>query len=169
MISYCVTLMWLSLKLAFMDFDLWPHWCLKQVTYGCRPLHFLTQVFFKFCFKCSFWPFYGFIDRIAGEVAGNRMRERGRDTQQRAPGWKSNPGPLQRGQSLCTWDARSTNWAKRRPNARLFKNIGISLAWECLKQSSSYKVNSVLIIWRQSTRKDTSWHFSIAAGFDDTL
>lgn len=30
------------------------------------------------------------------------MRERrGRDTQQRAPGRDSNPGPLQRGQSLC--------------------------------------------------------------------
>ena len=33
------------------------------------------------------------------------MRERGSDTQQSDPGRESNPGPLQRGQSLGTWDA----------------------------------------------------------------
>ena len=36
-------------------------------------------------------------------------RERG-DTQQRAPGRDSTWGPLQWRQSLCTCDARSTNW-----------------------------------------------------------
>ena len=41
--------------------------------------------------------------------------ERGSDTQQRTPGWDSNPELLQQGQSLCTWDAYSTNWAKLHP------------------------------------------------------
>ena len=44
---------------------------------------------------------YGF-DRKQDE------RERGSDSQQRAPGRDSNPGPLQRGQSLCTWDTLPT-------------------------------------------------------------
>lgn len=35
----------------------------------------------------------------------NRVRERGTYMQQRAPVQDSNPGPLQRGQSLCIWDA----------------------------------------------------------------
>ena len=37
------------------------------------------------------------------------------DTQQGAPGWDSNLGPLQRGHSLCTWNACSTNWANGSP------------------------------------------------------
>ena len=44
-----------------------------------------------------------------------RWQEGGGDMQQRVPGLDSNMGPLQRGQSLCTWDARSTNWANVRP------------------------------------------------------
>ena len=61
-------------------------------------------------FKVFFWPFYGFIDSTAKYMTGIRERERAIDTQQRHPGWESNPGPLQ---SLSTWDARSTNRAKR--------------------------------------------------------
>ena len=55
-----------------------------------------------------FFAFYGFTDRPAEKVTGNRMRERGRDTQQRAPGQESN---------LCTWDTCSTKPAKRHPNS----------------------------------------------------
>ena len=39
----------------------------------------------------------------------------GHDTQIRDLGWESKPGPLQRGQSFCTWEARSTHIAIRRP------------------------------------------------------
>ena len=64
------------------------------------------------CFSNFFVPLYCFLDTIAEEMTGNRMREGGSHRQQRAPGQDSNPGPLQRGQSLCTQDACSTNWAK---------------------------------------------------------
>ena len=45
------------------------------------------------------------------DTIGNRLRERGSDMQQRAPGRDSNLGLLQWGQSLCTWDACSTDGA----------------------------------------------------------
>ena len=63
-----------------------------------------VDVFFGWLVVCLyiFWPFYGFIDRTAEDMTGNRDRERGSDTQQRDPGWELNPGPLQR---LGTWDA----------------------------------------------------------------
>ena len=39
-------------------------------------------------------------------MCNRKQDERGgSDTQQRAPGRESNPGPLQQGQSLCMWDA----------------------------------------------------------------
>ena len=63
-------------------------------------------------FNYFFGPLYGFIDRTAEDTTGNRIRERGSDPQQRAPGQDSNLGLLQRGRS---GDARSTNWAQRRP------------------------------------------------------
>ena len=68
----------------------------------------LVKCFFK---KMSFFlniylAVYGFIDRSAEDMIGNRERERGSDTQQRDPGLESNPGLLQ---SLGTWGARSTN------------------------------------------------------------
>ena len=69
-----------------------------------------------------FGAFLSIIQRTAEATTGIRVRERGSDTQQRASGWNSNPGPLQRGQSLCTWDARSTNWAKRRSECRIIFN-----------------------------------------------
>ena len=59
-----------------------------------------------FCFL-FFWPF-GLIDRASEVVTRDRMRDKGSDTQQRAPVQNSNPDPLQQGQSLCTWDAHST-------------------------------------------------------------
>ena len=43
--------------------------------------------------------FFGFIDRTVEDMTGNRSRERGSGT-----GQESNPGPLQRGQGLCTGD-----------------------------------------------------------------
>ena len=46
----------------------------------------------------------------------------GSDKQQRAPSRDSNLGPLQRGQSLCTWDTCSIHWAKQRPLIALFCN-----------------------------------------------
>ena len=46
-----------------------------------------------------FLAFRGFIDSTVEEVTGNGVRERGSDTQQRDPGWETNPGPLQRGQA----------------------------------------------------------------------
>ena len=70
-----------------------------------------TQLFFLLFFLYIFFlAFYGFIDRSAEDMTGNRERERerGSDTQQR----DSNPGPLQ---SLGTWGTCSTNWAKWRP------------------------------------------------------
>ena len=39
-----------------------------------------------------FWPFGGFIDRTAQDMIGNRMRERGRDTRQRASRQGLEPG-----------------------------------------------------------------------------
>ena len=80
-----------------------------------------------------FWPLYGFIDSSAEEMTENRMRERGSDRQQRAPGRDSNPGPLQRGQSICTLDACPTNCAKQCPlclfvfNTLLFIKLCINL------------------------------------------
>ena len=71
-------------------------------------------------FFLVFWPLYGFVDSSAEDVTGNRIRERGSNTQQRAPGWESNPAPLQQGQCLCTWDACSTHWAKQCPLFCLF-------------------------------------------------
>ena len=68
-------------------------WLFKEAT---RNFHFALMLFGG--------RFYGFIDRTASEMTGNRWPSRN-DTQQRAPGRDSNPGPLQRGQSC------STNWA----------------------------------------------------------
>ena len=73
--------------------------------------------------------FYGFIDRTAEDMTGNRERERGSDTQQRDQGWKSNPGPLQ---SLGTWAARSTHWAKRHPKSLFLTSESMSLYVNCL-------------------------------------
>ena len=78
------------------------------------------------CQSClNYWLFflaflYGFIDSTGSRYDGKqeereRERKRGTDMQQRTQGWDSNPGPLQRGQSLCTWDACSINWTKQRP------------------------------------------------------
>ena len=67
--------------------------------------------------------FYGFIDRTAEDMTGNKEREGGSDTQQRDPCRKSNPGPLQ---SLGTWDAHSTHWAKRRPTRSSFSGVSIA-------------------------------------------
>ena len=82
--------------------------CTKQ-TIQCDPTFAKTQNYYYYLF---FLAFYGFIDSTAEDMTGNRERERGSDTQQRDPGRESNPGLLQ---SLSTWDARSTHWAKRRP------------------------------------------------------
>ena len=59
-----------------------------------------------------YWPFYfGLLlfTELVQEMTGNVLRGG-----QRAPGRDLNPGLLQWGQSLCTRDARSTNWAKER-------------------------------------------------------
>ena len=50
------------------------------------------------------WAFYGIFERTATEMTGNRMRERGSDTQQRASGRGSNPGLLKPGPSFSTRD-----------------------------------------------------------------
>ena len=55
-----------------------------------------------FLFKAFLWPFMVLFDSSAEEVTGNRMRELGSDRQRRDLGQESNPGLLQRGQSLCT-------------------------------------------------------------------
>ena len=67
------------------------------------------------------------------------MRERGGWRIAKGPGRDTNPGLLQRGQSLCTRDACSTNWAKQRPslsflnntNAEIFLWIETSLCSMC--------------------------------------
>ena len=56
--------------------------------------------FFFFFLRVYFLAFTGFIDRTAEGTTVNRMRERGSDTRQRAPGWDSNPGLLQRAKPL---------------------------------------------------------------------
>ena len=53
-------------------------------------LHFYLFIYFLSIF---FWPF-GFIDRTDEEMTGNRLRERGSDRHQGAPGRDLNPGPL---------------------------------------------------------------------------
>ena len=57
--------------------------------------------------------FLAFIVSTAKQMTGNRMRERG--------GSDSDLGPLQRGQSLCTWDTCATNWAEQHPTVGVFK------------------------------------------------
>ena len=76
---------------------------------------FWHRLSFFFFFRYVFCPLYGFIDRTTLEMTGNRMRERGTHLQQRVPGWDSNPGPLQQGQILCTWEACSASWTKQHP------------------------------------------------------
>ena len=81
-----------------------------------RQLPHKLQCYF---FYCLFLAFHGFIDSTAEEVTGNRVKESVSDMQQRGPGWESNPGLLQRGQSLCTWDTCSTHWAKWQPSCNV--------------------------------------------------
>ena len=59
----------------------WPPMTLSLV----HHCSFLGPLFF-----C--WPFISFSNRTAEDVTGNRMRERGSDTQQRAPGQDSRRG-----------------------------------------------------------------------------
>ena len=66
-------------------------------------------LFNYFFFQYFFWPFIDFIDSTAEDMTGNGIRERGRDTRLRAPRPGLDPGLPQRGQSLCTWDACSSN------------------------------------------------------------
>ena len=77
----------------------------------------LWYVCFFTLFSIFFKVFVGllWLSRSDEDLIGNKMRERGSDMQQRDPGLESNLGPLQRGQSLCTWDARSTHRAKQHP------------------------------------------------------
>lgn len=75
----------------------------------------------SFFFKYIFWPL-GFIDRTAEHMTGTDW-ERGGG----APGRDSDPGPLQWGQSLCSWDARSTHWAERRPETyEIFNDLSVT-------------------------------------------
>ena len=90
---------------------------------------------FLFVFLNIFWPFMALLTRlhlclclcvvvnsqieIQWQLAFVQLKrwqetgwERGGVTRSKGP--QSNRGPLQ-GQSLCTWDACSTNWAKWRP------------------------------------------------------
>ena len=71
----------------------------------------------KFCgpfLKKKFFGLYlAFIRRTAEEMTGNRVRERGGHMQQRVAGQHSNPGLLQRGQSLGL-GRRAAHWAKQR-------------------------------------------------------
>lgn len=62
---------------------------------GCRSsciVYFIFYYYYLFIVGLYMTFIYG----TAQEMTGNRMRERGNDTQQRAPGRDSNPGPLQR-------------------------------------------------------------------------
>ena len=72
---------------------------------------FFFLFFFFYSIYAFIYLFFGlymaFIDSSAEELPGNWMRGR----QQRAPGWDSNSGLLQPGQSLCTRDTCTTNWA----------------------------------------------------------
>ena len=67
-----------------------PVWSERQwkvnIQRGKEPYFFFWYFLFLNIF---FFAFYGFIDSSAEEVAGNRMRERGSDTQPRAPGRES--------------------------------------------------------------------------------
>ena len=64
---------------------------------------------------CFFLAFYGFIDRTAEDMTRNRKREREREGEwHKAKGRRPGVEPTAL-QSLGTWDARSTNWTKRRP------------------------------------------------------
>ena len=76
-----------------MDRILWLHTHSHICTFYDNRGHQSKVIFFLIYIVC-----FGFIDRTA---------------EQRDPGW--DPGPLQRGQSLCTWDTRSTHQAKRCP------------------------------------------------------
>ena len=93
------------------DLIIGPH---KRFWFPCTSHFRLLLVVFGFSFfffLSIFLAFHGFIDSTVEELTGNRERDRGSDTQQRDPGQESNSDPMQQGQSLCTWDACSTNWA----------------------------------------------------------
>ena len=96
------------------DALIWLFWVLW--IYWRTWRHFFIFIFFFEFLKVFFGPFGLLIGKLK-TWTGNRIKERGSDMQQRAPGWESNPDPLQWWQSLCTWDACSTNWAKRAPEA----------------------------------------------------
>ena len=63
------------------------------------------------------------------------------DTQQRDPGLDSNPRLLQWGQSLCTWDARSTHWVPQKFTLHLCE---ISVEWLNLWENELSAVHTVL-------------------------
>ena len=63
---------------------------------------------FKLFKAAGLWTLYYHFLSFDWYMTGNRMRERGSDTQQRAPGRNSNLWPLHRGQSICTWDTLPT-------------------------------------------------------------
>lgn len=97
-----------------------PELCLytpsEQLTNTCIIWSNLSLVWTRaHFFKHIFWAFWLLLTEQLKSDRKQVEIERGSDMQQRAPGGESNLGPLQRGQSLCTWDARSTNWAKWRP------------------------------------------------------
>ena len=101
-----------------------------------KPNYWVSPTMIRF----FFWPF-GFIDRTAENL--DRKQE-----------WESNLGPLQRGQSLCTWDACSTNWAKRRPYDQIFKMDVYTQVWlKGLWAGSRRTASSSSLIWNHCKKE----------------
>ena len=105
---------------ALSPMSLWPSLS-EETCWDPTQTHELRQditgtYFFLFLFFKYFFGLWWLYWLYSTEMTGKRVRERGSDMQKRDPDLDSNPGPLQWGQSLCTWDARSTTWAKRCPH-----------------------------------------------------
>ena len=100
---------------------------------------------FFFCLFIYFWPFMALL--IEQLKIWQEERERGSDTQQRDPGRELNPGPLQ---SLGTWDARSTHWAKWRPKFFIL----------CVRYGQNYILKRTLATNCKETTLLTYWKYA---------
>lgn len=90
-------------------YHIYLSWLILYVFYF---IIFYVYRFSKIFFLAFVWLYWS--ERDVTEMSADRGRERG-ETRSKGPRAQSNPGPLKRGQSICTWDARSTNWTEWRP------------------------------------------------------
>ena len=156
----CTLFQPLLLLLCFCPHDtLWFFWISRllyhsALFYQCSP--FVPGITSSVMIvKVFFWPLFWYCSWRGSQETGS---ERGGVTHsQWSPGRESKPGPLQRGRSLCTWDACPTNWAKRHPK---FCNF-------CCKKKSKKNLWPVMIT--QVSGNKEGWCYTSAAIILDDL